>query len=188
MDDHLILIYLGQVKQECEAALRAVSMINSALQDPGRSDVFIPLQAFVHHTAAVSRIFWPPGARDKHARQRSQRRGELLRQSIGIHSPHVIQARTLRDHLEHFDERLDDWAERSKRRNIVHRMVGPRQAIGGDGIEDGDIIHHFDPAQKAYAFRGEHFDIQALVLGVEDVYLKASSKIELIDRGRLHQV
>ncbi len=180
MDDFLLRIYLDQAKEECEAAFGAIKALNAALASSGHTDPFGPAQAFVHHAAAVSRIFWPPGARDKKARQRSQRRGELLRQAIGLHSPHAVQARTLRDHFEHFDERLDDWAERSKNRCIVKRLVGQRRAIAGDAISDEDIIHHYDPTTNVYAFRGEKFDVQALATGLDDIYAKVKAKLQTI--------
>lgn len=177
MDEHLLRLYLGQVKEECEAAFKAINDLNGALQSQGNVSPFPPAQALVHHAAAVSRIFWPPGCKDKHARQRAARRGEALRKAIGLATPHPVQSRTLRDHFEHFDERLDEWAEASRNRNIVNRLVGARNAIGGDGIADGDIIHHYDPALNIYAFRGEKFDVQALATGLEDIVSKMKAKL-----------
>ncbi|WP_138437635.1 hypothetical protein [Marinobacter shengliensis] len=169
MDDFLLRIYLEQAKQECQLAFQAIEQLNDAIASKGAKDPFGPAQAMVHHAAAVSRIFWPPGGKNKTARQRSQSRGEALRKAIGVRHGHPVQNRTLRDHFEHFDERLDDWAEKSKNRNIVKQLVGPRSAIGGDAITDEDIIHHYDPATKVYAFRGEQFDVQELASGLDDI-------------------
>ena len=177
MDDFLLCIYLEQAKEECDRSFAAIKELNAAIASKGETDPFGPAQALIHHAAAVSRMFWPPGSRDKHARQRSQRRGEALRKAIGITKEHPVQNRALRDHFEHFDERLDDWAERSKNRNIVKHLVGPRNAIGGDAISDEDIIHHYDPAEKVYAFRGEKFDVQLLASGLTDIYNKIDSKL-----------
>lgn len=179
MDDFLLRIYLEQVQEECNAAIGAIHALNAALQSNGQVDAFGPAQALVHHAAAVSRMFWPPGSKDKKARQRSQRRGEFLRKAIGLSTPHSVEERTLRDHFEHFDERLDDWAERSKNRNIVKRFIGPRHAIGGDAISDEDIIHHYDPAQHIYSFRGQKFDVQALATGLSDVSAKVAAKLSV---------
>lgn len=177
MDDFLLRIYLEQAKEECDRSFLAIKELNTAIASKGELDPFGPAQTLVHHAAAVSRIFWPPVIRDKHARQRSQRRGDALRKAIGIANGHPVQNRALRDHFEHFDERLDDWAERSKNRNIVKQLVGPRTAIGGDAITDEDIIHHYDPATKVYAFRGEKFKVQELANGLDDIYAKIISKL-----------
>ncbi|MBQ0933658.1 hypothetical protein [Ideonella alba] len=184
MDDFLERIYLDQAKQECEACFEAIKEFNGALERERSKDPFAHATALVHHAAAVSRIFWPPGGRDKHARQRAHRRGEALRKALSVSTDHPVQARTLRDHFEHFDERLDDWAERSKNRNIVRKLLGPRSAIGGDAIQDEDIIHHYDPETKIYAFRGEKFDVQALASGLEDLYAKIAARLAELDRRR----
>jgi len=177
MDDHLIRVYLSMAKEDCERAIAAVQALNVALQQGPGGDPFGPAQALVLHAAAISRMFWPPGSKDKHARVRAQRRGEALRQAIDIPQGHPVQSRALRDHIEHFDERLDDWAERSRHRNIVHRLVGPRSAIGGNAIDDSDITHHYDPEVKVYVFRGERFDIQALTSGVDDIYARINARL-----------
>jgi hypothetical protein len=186
MDNFLEQIYLEQAKQECEACFVAVKAFNTALERERSEDPFAHASAFVHHAAAVSRIFWPPGSRDKHARQRAHRRGETLRKALLIPTNHPVQERTLRDHFEHFDERLDDWAERSKNRNIVGKLLGPRSAIGGDAIQDEDIIHHYDPATKIYVFRGEKFDVQALAAGLDDLYAKIAERLSVLHRERFN--
>jgi len=177
MDDFLLRLYLEQAKDECERAFSAVKALNAALESNGELDPFVPAQAIIHHAAAVSKIFWPPGSRDKVARKRAHRRGETLRSELALVRPHAVQARTLRDHFEHFDERLDAWVQQSKNRYIVNQLVGPRTAIGGDAIADTDIIHHYDPAAKTYAFRGEKFDIQALAAGLDDIFLRIESRL-----------
>ena len=180
MDDFLKRIYLQQVKQECEFCLAAVTKMNEILelQDQSKNDFFREALDLVHHAAAVSRIFWPPGCRDKKKKVRAQRRGQVLRDQLDIQSNHSIQKRKLRDHFEHFDERLDDWAENSRNKNIVGSLFGPRSAIGGDGIDDSDIIHHYDPATKIYSFRGEPFDIQELVTGINDIHQKSCAFLD----------
>lgn len=182
MDDFLEHIYLEQARQECEACFAAIKMFNSALANTDADDPFARAMELVHRAAAVSRIFWPPGSRDKHARQRAQRRADALRKSLRIPDKHPVQVRTLRDHFEHFDERLDDWAERSKNRNIVERLLGPRSAIGGDAIQDSDIIHHYDPATKIYAFRGEKFDIQRLASGLDDLHARVTARLGELEK------
>ena len=188
MDEFLQSIYLESVKQECEACFSAIHAFDLAINSRGRDDPFVHAIALVHRAAAVSRVFWPPEAKDKVSRQRSQRRGDFLRNLLGVTSNHAIQSRTLRDHFEHFDERLDDWAERSKNRNIVKQLLGPRSAIGGDAIEDADIIHNYDPGTKIYAFRGEKFDIQAIADGINDLHSKSVRRLEAIAAQRSGRV
>lgn len=173
MDNHLKSVYLRQIKEECEFCLAAVQQMNLIMEKQKDGDFFREALDLVHHSAAVSRMLWPPGCRDKAKKRRSQRRGEALRGELDIKNEHAIRNRTLRDHFEHFDERLDDWAENSKNRDMIGKFFGPRDAI--HGIDDKDIIHHYDPATKKYVFRGEEFDIQELVDGINDIYAKVSN-------------
>jgi hypothetical protein len=101
-------------------------------------------------------------------------RGQALRDEFGLQSNHPIENRELRNHFEHFDERLDDWAEKSKSRGMA-TIIGPNRTAG---IEDSDIIHHYDPATKIYSFRGKPFDVQKLVDGVDDIYQKTCKFLE----------
>ena len=114
----------------------------------------------------------------------AKKRGAHLRQVLKVDDAHVLRTRTLRDHFEHFDERLDEWAETSPNRNIVDNMIGPRAAIGGDAIKDQDIIRMFDPATKLLVFRGERFDIQGLVNGLTDVQSKVTERLAQLEANR----
>ncbi len=181
MDDFLAKIYLKQAQQECERCFNSITMMNANIQRKLEGDFFQHALDLIHHAAAVSRIFWPPGGKNKQNTKRSHSRGQALREILQLPNGHAVQNRSLRDHFEHFDERLDDWAESSKHRNIVHHLFGPRSAIGGGAIQDSDIIHHFDPETKIFGFRGEHYNIQELATGLDDIYKKIIVKIAELD-------
>jgi hypothetical protein len=184
MDDFLQQIYLIEVKQQCEYCFEAVQKMNAILKDREKGDFFREAHYLVHHAAAISRIFWPPKGRDKEATKRAKRRGRFLRDLLGLTSGHPIENRALRDHFEHFDERLDDWAEKSRYRSIVDRFIGPRGAIRVNGIHDTDFIRHYDPAKKTLSFRGERFDVQALASGLDDIYNHTVKRLAEIEANK----
>lgn len=184
MDNFLVKIYLGQVREECEFCFHSINLMNAILKKEVDSDFFQPALDLIQHAAAVSRIFWPPSGKDRCRTKRARIRGCFLRNLINIQEGHIVKNRELRDHFSHFDERLDDWAETSKNRNIVFRLIGPRNAIGGDSIQDTDIIYHFDPSTNIFGFRGEHFNIQALADGLDDIYKKTISKLKELETNK----
>ncbi len=101
---------------------------------------------------------------------------------LNLENQHTVEDKSLRNHFEHFDERLDDWAENSKFKNIVHKLIGPRErAISGACIDDTDIIHHFDPATNIFAFRGEKYDLSKLALGLIDIHERINTKLQEIN-------
>ena len=67
-------------------------------------------------------------------------------------------------------------------------MIGPRSAIGGDAVKDQDIIRMFDPATKMIIFRGERFNIQALVNGLTEVQSKATERLSQLEANRQLQI
>lgn len=182
MERFLERIYLVQVLEDCRMCLASVSAFNAALNDPRNDEPFTHAMSFIHKAAAVSRIFWPPKSFSKESSARAKSRGENLKKALQINDTHPIKSRDLRDHLEHFDERLDDWAEHSKNRCIIVRMIGKRSHIAGNSINDSDIIHLFDPDTHRYYFRGQEFNLQELVDGIVDIHNRTGARILELDR------
>lgn len=174
MDEHAQSVYLGEVERQCAFALGALGHLNRVLQllqsgdlrEPGahqfaQSEVFRSIHSFLTHASNVSRLLWPPGS----SRVREER-GEILRRALNIaDGDHPLKSRRLRDHLEHFDERLDDWQRSSSRRNFVQDNIGPWGLIAG--IDEGDVMRWYDQVAKRVIFRGESFDLQALATAID---------------------
>ena len=185
MDEFIEGIYLRELLAQCEYAVGAIQQMNEILKARGSpSEFFREAGDFLQHSSAVSRLLWPPGSTSRAKKKRAKKRGAHLRQTLKIDDAHVLRNRTLRDHFEHLDERLDDWAETSPNRNIVDNMIGPRTAIGGEAIKDQDIIRMFDPSTKLIVFRGERFDIQGLVNGLTEVQAKAAERLVQLEANR----
>lgn len=178
MDGHERSIYLGEVAIQCRYALGAVAQLNNALnslnqceapldwQQRGfvQGEVFRSIHSLLTHASNISRIFWPPKNSGKTSLIRIER-GRDLRTYIGLLDDHPLKKRTLRDHLEHFDERLDHWRETSKRRNFAQDNIGRWGSIAG--IEESNVMRWYDPNARRFIFRGESFDIQELVSAID---------------------
>ncbi len=188
MDEFIEGIYLSELVAQCEFGVGSVQRMNNMLQNHGSpSEFFREAGNFLQHSSAVSRLLWPPGGNSRQKKKRAKQRGAHLRKNLEIGDDHTLKDRTLRDHFEHFDERLDDWAETSPNKNIVDNMIGPRNAIGGFSIKDDDIMRLFDPATKMLIFRGERFDVQALVNGLTDIQTRARKRLEKLEANRRMQ-
>lgn len=64
------------------------------------------IQALVTQGAALSRYFWPARNNALHNARAAQ-----LRQGLQVREDSPLRNRNLRNHLEHFDERLDLFCE-----------------------------------------------------------------------------
>ena len=190
MDDFIVKVYCQELATQCRFALNAIRQINAALtastsrQSPSldqaledNPEVFRGIHSFLTHASNVSRILWPPGPRKRNeesqpeykARQRqAKERGLVLRAWLGIpNDKHSMKDRTLRDHLEHVDERLDDWQATSSRRMLLQDYIGPPDGI--EGIEPRDRMRSFDPKTRLFHFRGHRFNIQSLATAIDQL-------------------
>jgi hypothetical protein len=114
MDKFIESIYLDELISQAKSAISAVARMNITLTGQGRTDEFFrDAQDLLQHAAAMSRILWPPAGKSGPKTTRAKNRGDHLRARLEINESHILKSRTLRDHLEHYDERLDDWAETS---------------------------------------------------------------------------
>ncbi|MBA2468283.1 MAG: hypothetical protein H0V37_02625 [Chloroflexia bacterium] len=81
------------------------------VQDEFEGQRLLLAHAFLSHVANISKILWPPCSRKSPIKQEVRdQRGEALRRILGITDSSVLHGRSLRDDLEHFDERLESWS------------------------------------------------------------------------------
>ena len=196
MDEYVKRIYLLEVATQCQFATNAVTALNNLLpkwegitrngdvnmQTTLHHEIFRTIHSLMTHASNVSKLFWPAppryrkGESDTDYQSRCSTTPKLvraaeLRNVLGLpENGHVLKSRALRDHLEHFDERLDHWQATSVRRNYLHDSIGSKEKLVG--FDDADFMRWFDPVKKLMLFRGESFDIQEIVNGIDDIFSK----------------
>jgi len=164
------LIYLQEMKTQCISVLFALEQFDKRIEEciqPGRfedcntpnSEVFRALHSLLTHAANVSRLLFPTRKDDKYA----QRRGRRLRDWLGVDDDSPIADRSLRNHLEHYDGRLDTWVKNTK---------GPSKWFATDNIHPKDMGPNVPPdsALRAYLidcnefyFMGDVYEMAPLV-------------------------
>ena len=198
MDDFLKGVYVSEVKKQCEFGLAAVKYLNHALQqlqnrelarDESQfyhSEVFRQIHSLLTHASNISIMFWPPSPKQKQNETDQDFedrllkidkvvRGRVLKVEYGLDDSNPLKNRTLRDHLEHYDERLDHWRNNSVNRNIVSDTIGPPNAIVGPA--ETDMMRWFDPTRNVFKFRGEEYDLQGIAASIDQL-LPISRKLE----------
>lgn len=215
MDGHALGIYLEELESQSLMALGATTVLNEfgAITREQRKamtleqkiqmnkEYFRSIHSFLTHLSNISRLLWPPALSPKQhcfcdkpkalgrkcgtcvARERSQ--CLLVTLDMNEHD-HVLKNRSLRDHLEHFDERLDHWMVTSERRNYVQDHIGAKGAI--QGVEDTDMMRQYDPASGDFTFRGETHSLFALFEGMREVLERtraASEKLQVVQREEI---
>ncbi len=71
-------------------------------------------QGFLLAVAKISRTLWPAERDHRAGRSSPSSRGIELRKHLGLPARSPLTDRAVRNQFEHFDERLDLWAERER--------------------------------------------------------------------------
>jgi hypothetical protein len=154
MDTFLLRLHQRQVAHQCRAALHAINHASVSLGAHDTDAFWASIQNFLTAAANISKAFW--GASGKLAEQRRP-----LRVSLGVSDESLLAKTDLRNHLEHYDERLDRWYAQSVHKNHIDFSIAPRRSIVG--LDNSDFFRFFDPETKEVIFWGEHYAIQPLV-------------------------
>lgn len=190
MDEFTKEIFVRELQAQCRFALNAVGQINFCLKqlnsrglEPEKSsyfhsEVFRGIHSFLTHASNVSKILWPglpkqkPNESKEQYKQRISKikkvyRAMELRNELELPEEHTLRNRQLRNHLEHFDERIDDWSEHSESKNFAQDIIGPENAIVG--LAKTDIMRWFNPTNGTFLFRGETFSLQDITTALENL-------------------
>ncbi|MDF2804835.1 MAG: hypothetical protein K0S61_4740 [Anaerocolumna sp.] len=208
MDYYVKGIYLSEIQIQCKLAFNAISQLNFALKQLFSNElsitdweqrqffhyeVFRAIHSFLTHASNISKLLWPSLPRRKETESdeayenrcyniKKIKRASILRETINIsEDEHPLKSRKLRDHLEHFDERLDGWEESSPNRNYVQDNIGPRGSISG--IKDTDIMRWFDQTTNEFLFRGEIYYLQPIATALNEVFLNVQQAIKVNEQN-----
>lgn len=147
VDLMLLRLHQRQIEHQCRAALLALDAAQQGLDANDQHVFWASVQSFLTAAANISKTLWGSGGRLAQAR-------EGLRKSLGVPEDSPLASTDLRNHLEHFDERLDRWYATSDSHNFVDFAIGPkgRTVVGPD---ETDMFRQFDPETAEIVFWGE---------------------------------
>src|SRR5690606_41542207 len=110
-----------------------------------RVEVWASIQSILVAAANVSKILWLAKA--------SATRGEHLRKLLDVPDDSFLQHRTIRNHFEHYDERVEEWFKKSASVAYTDSSI--------DAMEPGPwsfrpFVHRrYDPVTQELHFRDE---------------------------------
>lgn len=165
----ILRIFQREVERQCRFALIAIQDLNLALQASNMDRIWYSIQAFLVAAGNISKLLWP-------SRALLPERGSELRESLSISHDSPLEPRKFRNHIEHFDERLEQWATSSKRRNFVDSNIGPPNMIVG--IDPEDFLRNFDTVNFAVTFRGDVYNLRPVIKAISDLWQRAVVEAE----------
>lgn len=162
MDQYLLRLYIDEIELQCRFAMYAYEKMIEAMKRRDLLNTFFYAHAFLDHVANVSKIIWP---KSQDGSLRDPDRTRAILNALGIKELQptefkIIEKRTLRNHLEHFDDRLKDWYEESESHNVVDMNIIPKGAI--QGIEPIDFFRNIDPTTLVFYFQGKEYNLNEM--------------------------
>lgn len=138
--EHLIRPYVNEISYRSEWINYSYDDIIDSLNNKNAIDVRNIMRLamdLIGHAVVIERIITGKGAL-KSERNRANERAKVLKElypSIRFTiSP--IGLNQVRNHYEHFDTKLDEWAVQSNNKNFVDMNVMPANAVIGPSIQD----------------------------------------------------
>jgi hypothetical protein len=137
--------------------------------------IFDSIRMALQFSANVSKVFWPFDSSP------ARERGRRLRELTGIADNHALKSRTLRNHVEHMDERLDTWTSNSPRPflAIEQALYADMQSLPtAQEIIDSTVVVYMEADNSVHLF-GERFLLDELRANVLDVQTRISTGLTL---------
>jgi len=99
MNEQAMSFFLDELYRQCDYGVRAHRQMDAVL--PDLDDFWFWAQAFLIAAGNASKLLW--GVDDKAAKRR-----RALRDRLEVTADSPLRDRALRNHFEHFDERIED--------------------------------------------------------------------------------
>lgn len=167
------------------AALRAAEDVHAALERGAQHSPSSPewqesarlildgVQTLALQAAALSRYLWPAREKEPHLS-----RAERLRVGLGVLNDSAIRNRALRNALEHFDERLDEFGRSLMAGVILPTYVGP---LGPEPEGPAHLFRAYYTDCGVFEVLGERFQM----IPILDEMRKMHERLLMAaDRGR----
>ena len=153
MDQRLAFKLFEEVRQQCQFGKHAWRNLRSNLNALDSNQVFFYVHAFLHHSVNISRFLWPD-------RESSKGRGDQMRKELGVQEDSPLRMANLRKLLEHFDERLENWAANLENRDYVDMNIMPQGTMSDFKT---DTFHRsIDPEVYQLELQGQRCDLRAI--------------------------
>lgn len=139
------------------------------------------VQNFLVAVGNISKIFWVYPKDQKEGptllEQHGMERAEKLRKIYLVDDEEPpYKSRKFRNHFEHFDQRIDDWATSSKRMCFVDSSIYPKGSIGG--LDQKDYFRNLDPQTFALTFAGKDYELLPVYEAIKKLHQMVIRKFE----------
>jgi len=169
MEKFALQAFIYEIQHQCKFADLAFQDIVSAQHEGNADRVFLAAHSFLVAVGNISKLLWP-------TKRSCEARGHELRELLQVGDDSVLKSRAFRNHFEHFDERLDKWANSSKRKNFADSNIRPPGFISG--LDPEDWMRNLDPTCLTLTFHGDSYSIPEIMGALKPICAAAQHKAQ----------
>jgi hypothetical protein len=183
-------LYVRETCTQCGAALFAFSQIKHVLKSRPQDIsalAFFYVHAMLAHSANVSKLLFPGppgkrgctriwwGGRQPRESSSSAQRAKCLRKALLVNKHSPLRKRVVRNHFEHYDERLDKLFEAGDAVSVADMNVTTGRAISVPGMHG---LRNLDAVTMVVSFEGDEVELEALHNELERVKAAAQQWLD----------
>ena len=195
LDTGLERAFLMEIEHQCKFTINSFHDLVRSLQDDyGKYSnigefnfrIWASIQTIVTAYANISKILSPQSPQDKSLKKEIEERGEYLKRKLSVANDSPLLSRDVRNHFEHFDERLHTWAKESG--IFVHRNIASQGSIHispDTNVSSKSYMASFDPNTVMLTFWGCEFNINDIISEVEVLLKNAQAELRKLKSFRL---
>jgi hypothetical protein len=158
------MVFIGEIVLQSKIAELAAKRLSATHDNFDNVEVWCSIQSILVAAGNVSKILCPS--------KEYAERGERLRGLLKVDDNNILSDRKFRNHFEHYDERIEEWFQKQSSAVYSDLAVDPFKSIWGNVPSN----HHraYDPLTQMLTFRGESFDLAAVLKELKEIHIKCS--------------
>ncbi|NTV60068.1 MAG: hypothetical protein HGA77_02035 [Chlorobiaceae bacterium] len=156
-------VFISEIVMQSKIAERAAKCLVTCEDHFDPIEIWSAIQSILVAAANVSKILWPQ-------RKTSAARGKILRTLLSVDDRNLLSDRNLRNHFEHYDERIETWFEKNCSAVYMDPRIDPFESIWGRN--HANLHRVYNPKTQTLTFRGELVDLAAILKSLEEIRRK----------------
>ena len=151
-------VFICEIVQQAKVAGWAAKHLPKSTDDFDSLEVWCSIQLILVAAGNVSKILWPG--------KKYSSRGKALRQLLNVNDESPLSNRNLRNHFEHYDERIEKWFKKTSSSGYTDLVISPFKPIFGNHAVEHRV---YNPLTQTLKFRGESLDLKVLLNSLEEI-------------------
>ncbi len=168
MEKALLRQFQTETERQCQFAMIALQDIEEASANGDGRLFWYSVQNLMVAVGRISRLLWPPEAL-------FPKRGDELRESLGVGEDSPLRALDFVEHFEHFDKRLETWQVTSEHHRFFDSYTEPLDVLAETAPEDR--LRGYNTDRNTVLFHDEAYELGPVARAVEELQRRAEGEM-----------